>query len=307
MGTMHSTRFSRWARSDISVPAFISSTLATHEQVDELLPQSTNCWNPFLEEAKHLWKQKTDQEQSAFPSGKSQEDWDMPLCNARQKHLLSSATSMAEQARLRAVSEKGASDWLNAMPITSLGLKLSDPLLRIACGLRLGSPLCQTHTCICGEKVYPDGRHGLSCKNSAGRHSRHNNINDLIQRAFGQASISAILEPPGLSRSDGKRPDGMTIFPYKHGKDLVWDVTVVDTFAASYVHNTSKKAGWAAEEAEKRKEAKYTDLERQGHIFVPIAIETMGSWGARGFKLIQDLGSKISRRTGETQSTAYLL
>ena len=56
-----------------------------------------------------------------------------------------------------------------------------------------------------------------------------------------------------MSRSDGKRPDGLTIFAYKHGKKLVWDITCVDTFASSYVHNTSKKPGWAAEEAEKER------------------------------------------------------
>ena len=28
------------------------------------------------------------------------------------------------------------------------------------------------------------------------------------------AQASAILEPPGLSRRDGKRPDGLTLFPW---------------------------------------------------------------------------------------------
>ena len=99
----------------------------------------------------------------------------------------------------------------------------------------------------------------------------------------------------------------MTIFPYKHGKKIVWDVTCVDTFAASYVHNTSKKAGRAAEDAEKRKESKYVELVENGYIFIPIAIETMGPLGERGFKLVQELGKKIADKYGEKMSTSYIL
>ena len=37
-----------------------------------------------------------------------------------------------------------------------------------------------------------------------------------------------MLEPLGLYRIDGKRPDGVTMIPWEMGKQLVWDVTVVD-------------------------------------------------------------------------------
>lgn len=38
-----------------------------------------------------------------------------------------------------------------------------------------------------------------------------------------------MLEPPGISRLDGKRVDGVTIIPWERGKSLVWDATVSDT------------------------------------------------------------------------------
>jgi hypothetical protein len=50
-----------------------------------------------------------------------------------------------------------------------------------------------------------------------------------------------------LSRDDGKRPDGMTLVPWIKGQPLVWDVTVVDTLADSYVLKTSEVSGFAAE------------------------------------------------------------
>ena len=39
--------------------------------------------------------------------------------------------------------------------------------------------------------------------------------------------------PRGLYRTVGKRPDGVTMIPWEMGKQLVWDVTVVDALAPS--------------------------------------------------------------------------
>ena len=120
------------------------------------------------------------------------------------------------------------------------------------------------------------GHHGLSCKKSRGRFARHCSLNDAIQRALGSGQVTSVLEPVGLDRGDGKRPDGMTIFPWKYGKALVWDVTVVDTLAQSYVAATSQLSGAAADAAEARKSGKYESLEQQ-FIVQPIGFETMGS------------------------------
>ena len=51
-----------------------------------------------------------------------QSEWDKPLYEARFDLLLHSATSEAERARLLSVTSEGASDWLHAIPIPSLGL-----------------------------------------------------------------------------------------------------------------------------------------------------------------------------------------
>ena len=45
-------------------------------------------------------------------------------------------------------------------------------------------------------------------------------------------------EPNGLSRLDGKRPDGLTLMPWQSGKPLTWEVTVVSTLAGSYVSDS---------------------------------------------------------------------
>ena len=166
------------------------------------------------------------------------------------ENLCVTAESDGEIARLKAVSAENASDWLEAMPIPSLGLKLDNTQLKISCALRLGAKICHPHKCICGKEVESNGLHGLSCKNSSGRLPRHAQVNDLIKRALQSAHIPTVLEPKGVTRDDGKRPDGMTNFPWSKGKNMVWDFTFSNTLAPSYIKNSSKEAGKIASEKE---------------------------------------------------------
>ena len=126
---------------------------------------------------------------------------------------------------------------------------------------------------------------------SKGRHSRHSQANDLIKRALPSAQVPALREPPGLSRQDGKRPDGLTLLPWAQGRSLVWDFTCSDTVAPSHINQTSQEAGRAAAQAEKKKLMHYEALAASGFTVMPVAVETLGgihivrtiSWGRRGF------------------------
>ena len=156
------------------------------------------------------------------------------------------------------MSAEHGSEWLNALPLSSCGLRLSDDAIRVAVGLRLGATLCAPHQCPCGASVDCLGTHGLSCRKSAARIQRYNALNDVIYRAFIRAGVPAAKEPPGLLRSDGKRPDGVTQIPWASGRCLAWDVTVVDTLAPSYASLSSISAGNAAERAVSNKVQKYS-------------------------------------------------
>jgi len=78
------------------------------------------------------------------------------------------------------------------------------------------------------------GLHSFVCKRAPGKTSRNHALNDLVACAFVSAGIPATKEPHGLTRSDGKRPDGLTLVPWQRGKPLSWDVTVICTLADSY-------------------------------------------------------------------------
>ena len=89
--------------------------------------------------------------------------------------------------------------------------------------------------CVCGKLVDQSGWHGLSCSRSAGRFARHSMLNQIIKDSLGTLRIPSILEPPGLSRTDFKRPDGLSLTPWIRGSPLVWDATVVDALAPSRI------------------------------------------------------------------------
>jgi hypothetical protein len=167
-----------------------------------------------------------------------------------------------------------------SLPCANLVLRLGNEDLRIAVGLRIGTPLVRAHRCICGKEVESNGHHGLSCKKSAGRHRRHALANDVLLRAIRSVDTHAELEPPRLLRSDGKRPDGATLDPWHSGRYLVWDFTCPDTLAPSHLSVSSHAAGSVADQAERGKCTKNAELCASGnYIFAPIAIETSGAWG----------------------------
>ena len=106
-------------------------------------------------------------------------------------------------------------------------------------------------------------------------------------------------------RSDGKRPDGITMVPRESGRCIIWDVTCVDTLAPTYRSDAVIAPGSVAARAERKKEAKYSQLSNM-YKFIPIAIETLGAMGPKTRAFIKSLGKRITRQTGDQRETFYL-
>jgi len=138
------------------------------------------------------------------------------------------------------------------------------------------------------------------------RIARHSTINDIIHRSLSKAGIPSIKEPRGLLRADGRRPDGLTMIPWHSGRHLVWDATVVDTLASSYIQATAAMAGAADEIATERKNAKYSAF-LNTHVFIPLPMETIGPINVTGQNFLRDLDRKLTMSTGDNQETCFLL
>ena len=297
-------------RSAVSVApsAFLASTHSTAELVDAILsPHIRSHPAPHLDEAQLHWSAGHDCQPPEGNAACRQKSWDYARTSLIARRLLDEAESVEERSRLLAVSTRESGAWLRALPLSALGLRMDDDTVRVAVGLRLGTPVCGPHRCQhCSAEVDVLGRHALSCRRSEGRYLRHAALNEIVKRGLIAAHVPSRLEPTGLLRSDGKRPDGVTLVPWQAGRLLVWDVTCPDTFASSYRTQATQEAGKVAENAEDRKAEKYRGLPAS-HSFTPIAIETMGAIGPRSMAFLKDLGRRIAMESGEPRSKDFLL
>ncbi|CAK1595074.1 unnamed protein product [Parnassius mnemosyne] len=227
-------------------------------------PAGINCKIACLDEATNAWLAGPSPNLPSKPH--KQRAWDTIASVATLQTLIEPSTGR-DWARLLAVSKPESGYWLQAYPSPNTGTFINPDTLRIAVGLRLGAGICTGHNCVsCGTPVDRLGHHGLSCTSGAGRLSRHAALNDILRRALVSANVPVALEPQ-IVRSDGKRPDGMSLIPWKSGRALVWDATCTDTLAASYLPVTTKRAGAAADARERLKVSKYSCLGAQYQFF----------------------------------------
>ena len=175
------------AAKDLALPGFISSASFSLEPSADILPVeiSQSQYDDLLS-AKQEWLDASSG--TPLPNlPEKQSNWDIPINELKLNKLINESDNDQDKARLLSITSEHASDYLNALPCSSLGLKLDKNQLRIAIGLRLGVPICSEFTCKCGEVVDRYGQHPLACKKSAGRFPRHMALNDLIKRSLSTA------------------------------------------------------------------------------------------------------------------------
>ena len=120
-----------------------------------------------------------------------------------------------------------------------------------------------------------------------------------------RANIPSCKEPNGLSRSDNRRPDGMTLIPWKAGKAFLWIVTIVNQLASFYLAASSSSVGSIAEIAAEKKDATYADL-TQTYSFQPLAFEALGAINASAITIFYDLGKRLSEVSGDTRESEFM-
>ena len=106
--------------------------------------------------------------------------------------------------------------------------------------------------------------------------------------------------------ANNKRPDGVSLIPYRRGKCIIWDATVRCTLAQSYVGATSRQAGAAANAAERLKRRTYAQFAPQYEI-VPLAFETHGSLSESTASFLKDLARRISQETGDQRAGTFFM
>ena len=293
--------------SDLAEPCFLASLSASASLIGQICPS--------IGAAEELESFRSAREAfvlragvSSPPEGEAmgrQKAWSDLAADASKERMLSSANQI-HRARLLAACSAHSAAWSQALPVSSLGLHLDNETVRVAVSLRLGARISQPHRCRCGKQSDALGHHGLSCKYSEGRLPRHSNLNDVVKRALASAGVPSTPEPVGLDSRDGRRPDGLTVFPFSRGRSLCWDATCVDTFSGSNLPQSALRSGAAAEAAEGRKRNRYAHISERFR-FEPLAVETTGVLGPSTIKFVTELGRRVRERTGEYRETQWLL
>ena len=109
--------------------------------------------------------------------------------------------------------------------------------------------VCLPQECVCGSKVdkhslqfnTPSRKcplHLFPTKMCLGKHTRHSLRNDAVWRPFQRAQIQAKKDPAGLKVAM-VRPNKTSLISWKQGHSVTWDVTVLNTFASSYISASS--------------------------------------------------------------------
>ena len=291
---------------DVALPSYVASLHRCQQHISALLPSP--CHKSIAQECKKAaedWQSKAGESEPPEADAKCrQKAWDSIIAERHRDSLLSEANQNV-RARLLSAATPESGAWLRALPAPSLGTLLDNDTLRISIALRVGAAVCSPHRCKCDLLADSQGYHSLTCRYSAGRHPRHTALNDVLGRSLLSAGIPSLLEPSGMDREDGKRPDGVTIFPFSNGLPLVWDATCVNTFADSHVKSAAIAAGEAARDAEVKKRRKYEDL-AQRYRFEPVAFETGGACGPATKALIRELGARMTVASGERRETEWL-
>lgn len=179
---------------------------------------------PYAQGALDLWTQKYAPEFPPEGLWRIQRILDKPAVTTLFAELQAqSANEPSSIARLKAVCTNESGLWLRALPVAALGTLLDGSTLHLAVGQRIGVPVCASHTCVCGAHADSLGHHALSCTKSAGRHhdTRHDNLNGIIVDGFRSGDMETERKPEGPSDIDGRRPDGLTLPPWKSGKCLL--------------------------------------------------------------------------------------
>ena len=132
---------------------------------------------------------------------------------------------------------------------------------------------------------------------------RHQAANETIRRALVSGGVPSILEPVGVCWEDAKRPDGMTLIPWKGGHPLLWDFT---SLAQSHRARAERGPGVVANFAEDQKCRKYASL-TPSYIFAPVCIESLGAWGHNAKAFICKISQRVKEVSGERRSTSFLI
>ena len=210
----------------------------------------------------------------------------------------------AKQAR-----DKGASSWLNALPIKSQGFHLNKGEFRDALNIRYCRPIRGLpSTCPCGEAF--NVRHAMDCKRGGFISTRHNEIRDLeaamLSEVCKDVSVEPTLQPftgeyyqhRTANTDDNARLDIKARGFWRRGQTSFFDVRITHINANSNRNSTTDQVlHRSAQEKKRAYNERVMDVENG--TFTPLIFGTNGAMGSECKKFHQELANQLSVKRNE--------
>ena len=198
-------------------------------------------------------------------------------------------------------SEKGASTWMEALPIREHGFQLSRTEFCDSLSLQYGwRPAKLPSTCVCGQSF--DATHALSCPTGGLPSIRHNEIRDLLATVLTEVCSDVVMEPPPSvsttindSTLEGKRLDiRAREFWGSQLEAPLFDVRVFNPFIASAVTVLLPQLYRRHEQEKRRKHEQL--LQEENCSFTPLIFSTSGGVSPLTKRFLQQLATKLSEK-----------
>ena len=306
----------RQAISELSSREIFTTTLSgvfVNQELNPRLPWTTDLiqhWNQFALSIQ-------DSQSSTLPTSWSSDTF-MALQPKRLQHCLFQQVVKASQMnllrnsqpldkiRIRSCSGVGSAAFLRA-PYNTPGLKFTNEEFKIALKLRIKAHLylaCPPR-CLCGQNIDDFGSHFFKCRIGGEWEHRHNSLVQLFASIIKSANLTVQKEVPlinlGPLASCSNNPNGRMDLSVtsSDSTSFLADVTVTHP-APSNTDHLSESAylpQYFAKYAEERKIRKYRAASEQiGTRFIHVAIETYGTMGQQGSKMLKELAGRYHQQ-----------
>lgn len=209
--------------------------------------------------------------------------------------------------------DKGASSWLNAIPIEQQGLDLNKNEFSDALRLRYNLPLKGLPSfCTCGDAFTVN--HALSCKKGGFVSKRHDNVRDLLTSLLNRTCHNVEAEPQlipltnehfrlkSANRSDESRLDIKANDFWRHGQTAFFDVRITHVNSKCYKNQSTTKT-FHDQESEKKRSYNERIINVEHGTFTPLVMGTNGGMGNECHVFLQELAKKLSIKQNEDYPT----
>ena len=213
---------------------------------------------------------------------------------------------------LDAITEKGASNWLNSLPLKDHGFHLDKQTFWDTIRLRYGIELSKLpDVCVCDANFSVE--HALNCKKGGFISTRHNDVRnftaELLSEVCNDVAVEPMLTPltgenlkyRTANRKDDARVDVSARGVWIRGSKAYFDVQVFNPLAKTYSTQTLKAAHKSNENLKKRLYAERIINIEHG-TFTPLVFSCLGGMSVECTHFFNRLADKLSEKRDITTS-----